>query len=258
MGGHTNMRHKGESGRLDLRRRAVLIGLGASALATWPAQLRAASDRTLDRSLRVAEADATPTGDVARAMLYEEPLGEPNGKRFAGEVRWSLGTDKLASNAAPHAMVRADIAIRERQLTLKWMLRRNFDRYLPASHVIELMFTQPAELSHGGIEEVPGLLMKTGEQSRGALLKGISAKIVDDYFLVGLSNVGSEQEMNMTLLRERGWLNVPIVYRDGRRALLAFEKGPAGERAFGRAFAAWDDPNPTPASTEGIGPRKRS
>jgi hypothetical protein len=153
--------------------------------------------------------------------------------------------------------VRAGIAIRERQLTLNWMLRRNFDRYLPASHVIELMFTQPAELSHGGIEDVPGLLMKTGEQSRGALLKGVSVRVVGEYFLVGLSRVGSEQEMNMTLLRERGWINVPIVYRDGRRALLAFEKGPVGERAFGRAFAAWDDPNPSPASTDGIGPRKR-
>ena len=61
--------------------------------------------------------------------------------------------------------------------------------------------------------------------------------------MVFLFFIGSEQKMNMTLLRERGWLDVPIVYRDGRRAILAFEKGPVGERAFRRAFAAWDGPN---------------
>jgi hypothetical protein len=49
----------------------------------------------------------------------------------------------------------------------------------------------------------------------------------------------------------------PGLYRDGKRALLASEKGPAGERAFGRAFAAWDDPNRSPASTDRIGARKR-
>ena len=33
--------------------------------------------------------------------------------------------------------------------------------------------------------------------------------------------------------------DIPIVYGNGRRAILAIEKGTPGERAFADAFAAW-------------------
>src|ERR1700686_2703505 len=126
------MRHMDEGGRLDLPRRVVLISLGASALAMWPARLRAASDRAPDRSPRVA--DAATAGDVARAVLYEEDPGEPKGKRFAGDVRWSFDIRSSGGNEAPDAMVHAGIAIPDPQLTLNLTLRRNFDRALPAGH----------------------------------------------------------------------------------------------------------------------------
>jgi hypothetical protein len=40
-------------------------------------------------------------------------------------------------------------------------------------------------------------------------------------------------------LKERAWFDVPIIYEDGRRAILAFEKGSTGKRAFDEAFAKW-------------------
>ena len=36
-----------------------------------------------------------------------------------------------------------------------------------------------------------------------------------------------------------GWLDVPMVYEDGRRAILAIEKGPPGEHVFEEAFEFW-------------------
>ena len=41
------------------------------------------------------------------------------------------------------------------------------------------------------------------------------------------------------LLKERAWFDIPIVYNNGRRAILAVEKGNPGERAFNDAFAMW-------------------
>ena len=58
--------------------------------------------------------------------------------------------------------------------------------------------------------------------------------------LVGLSAVETEMQRNMELLKERGWFDIPIVYNNGRRAILAIEKGEAGARAFDAAFAAWE------------------
>ena len=59
--------------------------------------------------------------------------------------------------------------------------------------------------------------------------------------MIGLSAVDTEMQRNIQLLKERPWFDVPIIYGDGRRAILAVEKGTPGERAFNEAFAAWGE-----------------
>ena len=44
---------------------------------------------------------------------------------------------------------------------------------------------------------------------------------------------------NMQLLKERAWFDIPVVYGNSRRAILAMEKRPPGERVFADAFEAW-------------------
>jgi hypothetical protein len=57
---------------------------------------------------------------------------------------------------------------------------------------------------------------------------------------MGLSSAQVEMQRNIQLLKDRSWFDIPIVYGDGKRALIAVEKGPPGERAFTEAFAAWE------------------
>ena len=59
--------------------------------------------------------------------------------------------------------------------------------------------------------------------------------------LVGLSNVDADRQRNIQLLKERSWFDVPLVYTNQRRAIIAIEKGAPGERAFNDAFAAWGE-----------------
>ena len=50
------------------------------------------------------------------------------------------------------------------------------------------------------------------------------------------SSVGSSityVQSNETLLKEGKWFDIPIVYENGNRAMLALEKDSAGERVFG-------------------------
>ena len=48
-----------------------------------------------------------------------------------------------------------------------------------------------------------------------------------------------DRQRNIELLKERAWFDIPIVYNNNRRAILALEKGTPGERAFAEAFATW-------------------
>jgi hypothetical protein len=65
--------------------------------------------------------------------------------------------------------VRSEIELPEQKIQVRMALRRNDDKKLPASHLIEIVFMLPPGFIHGGISNVPGILMKQGETTRGAL-----------------------------------------------------------------------------------------
>jgi hypothetical protein len=174
-----------------------------------------------------------------RVVLYEEDPNDPQGKRYVGSAVWRTETVSPGSGLAPELEVRADIEVPERHMTVTWTLRRNTDQALPASHTIEIMFNLPADFSGGGIANVPGVLMKESEQARGVPLAGLAVKVTNGFFLIGLSAVDADVQHNMQLLKDRPWFDIPIVYNNGGRAILAMEKGPPGDRAFADAFAAW-------------------
>jgi hypothetical protein len=175
-----------------------------------------------------------------RVVLYEEDPNDPQGRRFVGSAIWRTETVSPGAGLAPELAVRADLEIPERRMTVTWSLRRNTDQALPASHTIEIMFNLPADFPGGGIANVPGILMKQSEQARGTPLAGLAVKVTNNFFLIGLSAVATDMQRNIQLLKERPWFDVPVVYTNGGRAILAMEKGPPGDRAFNDAFAAWE------------------
>jgi hypothetical protein len=90
-----------------------------------------------------------------------------------------------------------------------------------------------------GFSNVPGILMKQAEQTRGVPLAGLAIKVTPGFYMIGLSNVDADKDRNLQLLKERSWFDIPVVYHKNRRAILAMEKGTPGERVFADAFKAW-------------------
>jgi hypothetical protein len=192
---------------------------------------------------RVGQAPSSE--DVApvaqRVVLYDEDPGDPKGKQYVGSVVWRTEQIKASGLQKADVAVRAEIEIPDRKFKMTMSFRRNTDSSLPASHTAELTFILPPDFSGGGVGNVPGILMKSNEQSRGTPLAGLAVKVTDGFFLVGLSNVDSDRVRNVQLLKERSWFDVPLVYTNQRRAIIAIEKGAPGERAFNDAFAQWGD-----------------
>ena len=176
-----------------------------------------------------------------RVVLYDEDPSDPKGKQYVGSVIWRTEQIKASGNQKADIAVRADIEIPDRKFKMTMSFRRNTDTSLPASHTAELTFILPQDFAGGGVGNVPGILMKSNEQARGTPLSALAVKVTDGFFLVGLSNVDSERARNLQLLKERSWFDVPLVYTNQRRAIIAIEKGAPGERAFNDAFAAWGE-----------------
>jgi hypothetical protein len=239
---------------------AVVVLAGAGLLLgpkLWP------SIKGLLKSQPVAEAPKTPATDsglrpkitdrigqpgssqvapvAQKAVLYEQDASDPQGKRFDGTVVWR--TDQIAgtNGQPPELAVRADVEIPDRKLKMTLTIRRNTDPSLPASHTAELTFTLPPDFSGGSIFNVPGMYVKSPEQLRGTPIAGIAVKVTDGFFLIGMSNVDADKSRNVQLLKDKSWLDIPLIYNNQSRAILEIEKGSPGERAFNDAFAAWGE-----------------
>jgi hypothetical protein len=90
---------------------------------------------------------------------------------------WRTEMVTLASGEPAELAIRADIEVPERKLAVTWSLRRNTDKSLPATHLVEINFKLTADFPSGGISNVPGMLMKQGQQTRGVTLAGLAVKV---------------------------------------------------------------------------------
>ncbi len=191
--------------------------------------------------LVIASADAQSTNSTAkpnaqRVVLYDEDVSDPKGKSYNGTVLWR--TEETTGQQPPSRDLDAiaDVEIPSRQLRMKWSFRRNTDKALPASHTIEIYFSMPPSFSLHNVANVPGVLLKANEKQRGVPLAGLSVKVTENHFLVGLSAKKPELQQNLQLLRERDWLDIPIMYSSGKRAILAVEIGRFGRQAIAAAL----------------------
>jgi len=212
-------------------------GLGEGTSVAQATQGSGASRQGETASPGDSEPAALPVGQ--KAIFYEERTSVSQGYAESGSVVWSVVQESPGENLPPEPAIRAEATIPEKGLQLKLTIRRNADQSLPASHIIELIFLTPDDFAGGGINNVLRIAMKRSEQDPGSPLRGIPAKIADGFFLVALSDGGSDLQANSTLLSRQSWIDIPIVYTSGRRALITLEKGVPGERIFTEALDAW-------------------
>jgi S1-C subfamily serine protease len=189
------------------------------------------SDRSVDNG------SATP-GSAQRAVLYVENSTQPPGNSYVGSVAWRTDSVSPGPGLAPELVVRADIKIPAEQMTVSWAMRRNTDHSLPVSYTIEITFKPPPN-SRGGVGNIPGLLMKQSEQSHATPLTGLSVTTGKDTFLIGVPADEIDLRHDIQLLRNEKWLDIPIIYGNGARAILAVQKGLSGELALAAALKAW-------------------
>jgi hypothetical protein len=181
---------------------------------------------------------ALPAG-AQRAAIYEEDPSDPKGKYYPGSVTWRTEQLPSVTGGASELAVTARVSIPARPFGMTLAIRRNFDRALPASHIIDLKFDQAPDAATGGLLNVADITMKPTAEAPGQPLAGSSVKVSDDFYLIGLSAIELDVQHNMTVLKERPWFGVRFVYKNNSRAILAIEKGETGDKSIAEALTRW-------------------
>jgi len=183
-------------------------------------------------------AEFTSTG-TQQAVLYEQASREgDDGPVLAGGVKWSMVRTSIGG-AEPEPVIRASAEIPDRNLAATLTIRENEDPALPASHLIEIEFDLSQDTEGGAVKSVPGLIMKESEEARGEPLRGAAARVSSGLFWIALSEEPEARERNLSLLRERDWIDIPILYESGRKAILTLRKGDDGLQSVNAAIRAW-------------------
>jgi|tagenome__1003787_1003787.scaffolds.fasta_scaffold20960960_2 hypothetical protein len=182
--------------------------------------------------LAVAFSSASAAAEQERAILFERIDGKLS--QYQGSVSWRTGVSTRAGQR-DDLEIRADIEVPERRMAVIWLLRRNLNRMLPASHTIEIVFTPDTH-----VLMVPDVRMgRRPSDPNHERLAGLAFKAAPGHFLIGLPAGNEYTAENTELLRGHEWIDIPISY-DGRgAAILSFSKGTTGDRVFTEAFAAW-------------------
>jgi hypothetical protein len=183
--------------------------------------------------------DAIPQGLVGQRAIFEEQGAEgAPGKSVTGAVAWS---QKTAENGLP-AIV-GIIELPDRKAVLSLTISKNTDQALPASHLIEIEFRGAYGLIESPLERVPALYLKKTAKSRGRRLAGEAVPVTENLYWIALSDQGDQVSRNLTLLREGAWFGLPMLFKNGRGALISFEKGIPGDQVFEAVLAAWEKPD---------------
>jgi hypothetical protein len=181
---------------------------------------------------------AAPVGSSEKMFLYEERIGQSSPTAIEGSVVWSV-QHEAGQDGRQEATVQGNVTVPERNLSALVTFKRNSDPSLPASHLVEIVFSVPPNFEGGSIDSVQRISMKRTEQDRGDALIAVPAKITDDFHMIALNDYPDARKSNLDLMATRNWIDIPITYRNGRRALLTMEKGGTGTDAFNTAIKEW-------------------
>jgi hypothetical protein len=194
----------------------------------------APADDTTENPLNVEDPTAQATTGAQSLLIEEQSSGSGGAVPFSGQTQWARDVDELGLPT-----IRATASIPARNLSVDLLIRKNSDEALPASHLIEVNFTVTESFLGGSVASLPGVLMKDQELAQGTTLVGASVRIVDNSFLFAMSGAETDVARNLELLGQNGWLDLPLIYSTGRKAILTLEKGSAGTELFEEVLAEW-------------------
>lgn len=210
----------------------------ASTAPAPPVQAGGASAETPPPNGPTAAPQQVPASASEKMFLYEERIGQSSPTAIQGGVAWSVQRE-AGQGGKQESTVQANVTVPERNLSALVTFKRNSDPSLPASHLVEIVFSLPPNFEGGSIDSVQRISMKRTEQDRGDPLIAVPAKITDDFHMIALNDYPDARKANLDLLSTRDWIDIPITYRNGRRALITMQKGPTGIAAFNTAVKEW-------------------
>ena len=202
-------------------------------------QAQAQAEQPAQAAPRAPAAEqAAPVAQRAAFLLQAAVNDQQNVETHIGSVVWRI-EESRRPNANGSPALRADVDIAAVGLRLVFLIEKNNDPTLRASHMLTFRFLPQEGSPLPGIAEMGSPQMRNESAPAVEPLAGAQAKITDNIYIVALSSDPTFAARNLETLRSRGWFDFPIRLNDGRIAKITIEKGAPGERLLAQAIDQW-------------------
>lgn len=188
----------------------------------------------------VAGRPVLPPGDsqvlpvASRVLFFEEAPGNPQGAQSDGIVIWRADT---GAGTSARVAIRGSVTVSKANMALEFVIRKNTDASLSASHTIEIIFKP--EAGRDGVKELGPIEMRDIENQPGFSLLGAQVPVATNLFLIGLEKTEATVTRNVETMREKKWIAFQFRMTNDRVGAVLMEKGATGEKVFRDVLAQW-------------------
>ncbi len=156
-----------------------------------------------------------------------------------GTVVWRTELVAGGQGQPPQQAIRATVDVPDARLRAEITIQRNLDPAFPASHTIQIQFSNLGGGGVGPIQTLSQIELRQAESQPGYPLAGQGIAVMENVFLVALAQVEPALSRNVEMMRTRPLLYLEFVTAGGRRGGMVMEKGVSGQQAFDEAFRSW-------------------
>ena len=185
-----------------------------------------------------APEQAAPVAQRAAILIQAALNDQQNIETHVGTTVWRL-EESRRPNANGSPALRADVDIPAVGFRMVFLIEKNNDSTLRASHMLTFRFLPQEGASLPAIAEMGSPQMRNESAPGVEPLAGAQAKITDQIYIVALNADPNFAARNLETMKSRGWFDIPIRLADGRIAKITLEKGAPGERLLNQAIDQW-------------------
>jgi hypothetical protein len=185
-----------------------------------------------------AAEQAAPVAQRSAILIQAAVNDMQNVDTHIGTVVWRLEESRRpGANGSP--ALRADVDIPAVGLKLGFLVEKNHDATLRATHMLTLRFLPQEGSPLPAVAELGPPQMRNEASPAVESLAGAQAKITDNIYIVALASDPILAARNLETIRTRGWFDFQLRLADGRIAKITIEKGAPGERLLEQAMQQW-------------------
>ena len=202
---------------------------------------KAASSNTIQQSDTKASSEVTENteqNDIASlstAMLYDQKPDKKWNKVSSSRVDWTILPTATGNSGNHQYAAKADILFAAQSLVVGVTIKKNTDKNLAASYILEIRFKYTGTEKNKTISDIDHIDLEV--KNNNATQNFIISKFDDNYFASALIIDEKNKQLGDELIRAFQGINIIFSRSDNEKFFIYLDKGKAGEEAIGKVIA---------------------